>query len=179
MVGRKKYCLYCGKPFTKRFIEGRTRLFCGYCREPHYENPVPASCVVVIDSRDRLLLVKRSVPPLIGHWCLPGGFMEADEGPEGAALRELKEETGVSGKIDRLLDVTTSFSPQHASVLLVGYLVTSFIGALRAGDDASDVAYFPRDGLPDIAFESHKRFIRSYYASSPVLADLNTPAVKE
>ena len=176
MIGQKKYCLLCGGPFSRKLIEGRMRLFCSHCREPHYENPVPACCIVVIDSKERLLLVKRSVPPQTGHWCLPGGFMEIDENPESAALRELKEETGIAGKIDRLLGVTSSFSSLYPSVLLVGYLVTSFTGALQAGDDASDVACFHHGGLPDIAFESHSRFIRSYYTSSPVPPDFHITA---
>lgn len=166
MMYGKKYCLYCGEQFIQKVVEGRMRLFCDHCHEPHYENPVPASCLVVIDSEERLLLVRRSVPPLIGHWCLPGGFIEIDESPESAALRELKEETGVSGRIDRLLGVTSSFSSQYYSVLIIGYLVKSFTGTLQPGDDASEVAYFLRDKLPDIAFESHRRFIDSYFTSS-------------
>ena len=166
MMDGKKYCLYCGEQFIQKLVEGRLRLFCDHCHEPHYENPTPASCLVVIDSKERLLLVKRSVPPLIGHWCLPGGFIEIDESPENAALRELKEETGVTGKIDRLLGVTSSFSAQYYSVLVVGYLVTSSTGTLQAGDDASEVAYFHRDELPAIPFESHRQFIRSYYAAA-------------
>lgn len=164
----KRYCLYCGEPFARKMVEGRLRLFCARCNEPHYENPTPASCLVVIDNQDRLLLVKRSVPPLIGHWCLPGGFIEIDESPETAALRELREETGVTGRIERLLGVTSSFSAQYDSVLIVGYLVTSATGELKPGDDASEVAYFPRDALPEIAFESHRRFIRDYYAASSI-----------
>lgn len=166
MMDGKKYCLYCGKPFTHKVVEGRLRLFCDHCHEPHYENPTPAACLVVIDDEERLLLVKRSVPPLVGHWCLPGGFIEIDEFPEDAALRELKEETGITGKIDRLLGVTSSFSQQYYSVLIVGYLVTSATGELHAGDDASEVAYFHRDDLPAIAFESHREFIKTYLTSS-------------
>ncbi len=144
-------------------MEGRIRLYCGRCNEPHYENPVPASCTVVIDDDGKMLLVKRSVPPQMGWWCLPGGFIELDEGPESAALRELKEETGIVGQIDRLLGVRSSANPQYYSVLLIGYLVTSFSGTMHAGDDASDVAFFHPDKLPAIAFDSHIQFIRAYY----------------
>ncbi len=164
MIREKMYCLYCGTPFIEKMVERRIRLFCKRCKEPYYENPVPASCLVVIDNRERVILVKRSVEPQIGLWCLPGGFIELGETPEGAALRELKEETGLTGRIDRLLGVTSSYSSQYYTVLLIGYLVKSFTGVLAAGDDASDASCFHPDKLPEIAFHSHKKFIRTYYA---------------
>ncbi|MCD6271794.1 MAG: NUDIX hydrolase, partial [Deltaproteobacteria bacterium] len=89
----KTNCHFCGSLLTKKFYDGRDRLFCKKCNEPIYENPLPATCVVLVDDNERLLLVKRSVEPKIGHWCLPGGFIEIGESPEKAALRELKEET--------------------------------------------------------------------------------------
>lgn len=163
---KKKFCLFCGTRLTTREWEGSLRLFCEHCNEAIYENPIPATCMVVVDDRERVLLVKRSVQPKKGFWCLPGGFMELGETPEQAALRELEEETGLFGKIDRLLGVTANPSTQYDTVLMVGYLVKEFTGELKAGDDASNVAYFESDKLPEIAFESHQNFIRDYYSSS-------------
>jgi ADP-ribose pyrophosphatase YjhB (NUDIX family) len=141
------------------------RLFCKKCNQPLYENPVPASCLVVVDKNGEILLVKRSVDPKKGFWCLPGGFMELGETPELAALRELKEETGLSGKIEMLLGVNSNNSPQYNTVLMVGYLVKNYSGTHKAGDDASELAYFHINDLPEIAFESHKSFIRIYEAA--------------
>ena len=162
---QKTHCHFCGATLTEKIYENHKRLFCERCNEPIYENPVPASCLVVLDARERLLLVKRSVAPKKGFWCLPGGFMELGEMPEQSALRELKEETGLSGQIEMLLGVTSNPSNQYFTVLLVGYLVKNYSGKLIAGDDASEVAYFTYNNLPEIAFESHLKFIRIYYAS--------------
>ena len=141
------------------------RLFCEQCNEPLYENPIPATCLVVVDNRNRVLLVKRSVEPKKGFWCLPGGFMELGETPEQSALRELKEETGLSGRINMLLGVSANPSSQYHTVLMIGFLVKSYTGNLVAGDDADDAASFYYDELPEIAFESHAKFIRKYYAA--------------
>ncbi len=146
-------------------FEGSLHLFCEQCNEPIYENPIPATCLVVVDNRNRVLLVKRSVEPQKGFWCLPGGFMELGETPEKAALRELKEETGLSGQIDMLLGVSSNSSAQYHTVLMVGFLVKSYTGTLVAGDDADDAASFYYDELPEIAFESHAKFIRIYYTA--------------
>jgi ADP-ribose pyrophosphatase YjhB (NUDIX family) len=162
---RKNFCPYCGNRLTEKAIEGRFRLFCGRCSQPIYENPVPAACVVLIDSKQKILLVKRSVQPKIGQWCLPGGFMELGEKPEQAALRELQEETGLKGRIEMLLGVTSSPSDAYDTVLMIGYLVKHYTGTPMPGDDASDVAYFHPTQLPPVAFQSHRQFIQVFYST--------------
>lgn len=157
------FCHFCGDRLIKKMAEGRRRLFCKSCDTPIYQNPVPATCLVVIDKYERVLLVKRSVEPKIGHWCLPGGFIELNEFPDESALRELTEETGLTGRIKLLLGVSTNPSAQYETVLMVGYLVKQFSGTLVPGDDASDAEWFSFDELPEIAFDSHRRFVRQYY----------------
>ena len=161
----KSFCPYCGHRLTERYYENRNRLFCNQCNDPIYENPTPATCLIVSDDKLRILLVQRSVDPKKGMWCLPGGFIELGESPENAALRELHEETGLTGRINKLLGVTTNPSRAYNSVLLVGYWVTTVSGTLTPGDDASDAAYFSIDNLPEIAFESHLKFIQDLTAA--------------
>jgi ADP-ribose pyrophosphatase YjhB (NUDIX family) len=162
---KKRFCHTCGDRLTEKWVEGRNRPFCENCRLPIYENPVPATCLVVADNNDRVILVRRSVEPKKGFWCLPGGFIELGESPDHAALRELEEETGLEGKIERLLGVTHTPSEAYQTILMVGYLVRSFSGTPEAGDDASDIAFFTGDNLPDVAFRSHIKFLRMYYSS--------------
>ena len=162
---KKTFCPYCGFRLVEKNHENRMRLFCEQCNGPIYENPVPASCLVVMDDQQRVLLVQRSVDPKKGFWCLPGGFIELGESPENAALRELYEETGLTGKIHKLLGVMINHNRQYDTVLLVGYLVTHYSGNLIAGDDAADAAYFSTAHLPEIAFDSHLKFIQQLMAS--------------
>ncbi len=165
---KKIYCHYCGGRLSQKFMEGKNRLFCESCNKPIYENPIPASCIVVPDNEGNVLLVKRSEEPKKGYWCLPGGFMELGEKPDQSALRELEEETGLSGRIDMLLGITSNVSPVYFTVLMMGYLVKDYTGTLKAGDDAADAAWFHPEELPEIAFESHLKFIRTYYAAYAV-----------
>lgn len=163
---QKSHCHFCGGPLISNFIEGRQRLFCQTCARPLYENPIPATCLVVVNAKNKVLLVKRDVAPKKGEWCLPGGFIELGEGPEQGALRELSEETGLTGQIDRLLGVRTAPSTLYHSVLMVGYLVRQFQGILIAGDDAADAKWFSQTGLPPIAFDSHRHFVNQYWTSA-------------
>ena len=160
----KQFCPFCGNRLVDKHIEGKVRRYCNTCKEPVYENPIAATCVVVADNRNQIWLVKRSVEPKIGCWCLPGGFMELDETPETAALRELKEETNLTGKLEMLLGICVNPSTAYGSVLVAGYLVREYCGEPLAGDDAAEVACFHPDHLPEIAFSSHERFIRLFLA---------------
>ncbi len=169
---QKKFCHFCGCALTKKKVDDRSRLFCENCQVPIYENPVPATCLVTVDRLDRVLLVKRSVDPKKGWWCLPGGFMELGETPESAALRELEEETGLCGEIECLLGAASNHSTYYDTVLMVGYLVRSYSGSLRPGDDAETAEWFRHRDLPEVAFESHRKFISEYYGANKKLAGL-------
>jgi ADP-ribose pyrophosphatase YjhB (NUDIX family) len=162
----KTHCPYCGGLLIRKQVEDRRRLYCSRCSRPIYENPIPATCLVVVDPDARLLLVQRSAPPKIGQWCLPGGFIEVDEMPESAALRELSEETNLHGKVEKLLGVRTSPSTFYQSVLLIGYLVREYSGQLVPGDDAADVRWFDPERLPTIPFDSHAFYIQRYFQMS-------------
>jgi ADP-ribose pyrophosphatase YjhB (NUDIX family) len=133
------------------------------CERPIYENPIPATCVVVINSDKRILLVRRSVEPKIGEWCLPGGFLELGETPERGALRELAEETGLKGEIESLLGVRTTPSVLYQSILMVAFSISEFQGQAVAGDDADEAHWFSYKDLPPIAFDSHRFFIDRYF----------------
>jgi len=155
----KRFCHFCGSGIGRTRLEGRNRLFCKTCQQPIYENPIPASCLVVCDANDRILLVKRSVEPEKGGWCLPGGYIEMGEEPDESALRELREETGLTGRIDRLLGVMRGYSDIYDTLLMVGYRVLSFTGELVAGDDADDARFFARPDMPEVVFRTHRLFI--------------------
>ena len=68
------------------------------------KNPIIASSAVVKHGSE-ILLIKRKYPPGIGKWALPGGIVEYGETVEQAAIREVKEETNIDIKIEKLLNV--------------------------------------------------------------------------
>ena len=129
-----------------------------------YENPIPATALIIPASDDpfKIIIVKRAVEPCKGQYSLPGGFMEIDETTEECAIREMLEETGLEGRIKRLLGVRNQPSPQYKMVLLVGYEIEIIGGELNASDDAEEATFFPLDDHPAIAFEGHQKFIDDY-----------------
>jgi len=158
---RFRYCPECGGELVRELIEGRRRLRCQKCGEIHYENPLPATAVVVRNEKGELLLVKRNDPPSIGEWCLPGGFIEMGETAREGALRELKEETGLEGEIVRVIDVATRVNGYWGDVILIGFEVNVVGGELSPSDDASEARYYPLDNLPEIAFDTHRKVLQA------------------
>jgi thiamine-phosphate diphosphorylase len=157
----KNYCHVCGTGLTKKLIEDQERLFCPKCQYPVYENPIPATAAVVINENREVLLVKRTVEPKAGQWCLPGGFVEMGEDPEHACLRELKEETGLEGEIHRWAGNIISESPVYQWVIVMGYSIKNVHGRLTAGDDCSEAVFFNPDTMPPIAFRSHREILKN------------------
>lgn|GEM_PF-942315 len=122
-------------------------------RSPHL------SVDAIVERGDEILLVRRGRPPFEGSWSLPGGFVEAGETCEAAVLRELREETGLSGREPRLLGVYDDprRDPRFHTVTLV-YSVRAE-GQPRGGDDAAEAAFHALERLPPLAFD-HERVVR-------------------
>lgn len=128
-----------------------------------YEYPRPAltvDCVVLgLDLKEEnlmALLIRRDLEPFKGKWALPGGFVHMDETIEEAAIRELKEETGV-GQV--YLEQLYTFGalkrdPRERVVSVAYYALVKMEGhPVQAGSDAGDAAWFSLDELPELAFD--------------------------
>ena len=161
---RVRFCPLCGTRLVLRDDHGTRRPTCAACGFVHYRNPVPAAGVVM-PGRGGLLLVRRRFAPRAGAWCLPAGFMEYGETPEHCAVRELKEETGLDGRLTGLFGVYAGFDDPRVRAVLVLYTAEHAGGRLVPGDDATEADWFPLDRLPKrIAFAAHRRALEEYHA---------------
>jgi ADP-ribose pyrophosphatase YjhB (NUDIX family) len=126
-----------------------------------YDAPKVASGAL-ITSAGRVLLVRRRNEPGRGRWCLPCGFAEADEPPEQAARREVREECGLDVEVGGLLGAYHyTDDPRGAGILLV-YVASVAGGALQAGDDADDIGFFAPDELPPLSHHTHARALADW-----------------
>jgi 8-oxo-dGTP diphosphatase len=116
--------------------------------------------------RGRVLLVRRGRPPFRGSWALPGGFVELRETVEQAVLRELKEETGLVGRLGPLLGVYSDphRDPRKHTVSVV-FLIRGPGGTPHGGDDAASAEWVPLEPRPELAFD-HGRILRDALASA-------------
>ncbi len=87
--------------------------------------------------------------------------MEYGEHPEATAVREALEETGLRVRLKGLFGVYAGRDDPRTRAVLILYRARIMGGRLRAGDDASDVGFFPLDRLPKpIAFRAHREALR-------------------
>ncbi|MFA5321778.1 MAG: NUDIX domain-containing protein [Smithella sp.] len=164
MKKKRRFCLYCGGTTIKKYEDNVRRDFCPACNSYFYENPLPVVSSI-LESARRILLVKRDRAPSKGLWCLPTGFAEAGESIEEAALRELEEETGIKGKIVKLLDVDSYKSRFYGDLLFLTFVVQQTGGKLCAGDDCSQARFWLANKLPPLAFRSNKLALDAYIKS--------------
>lgn len=124
-----------------------------------YRNPYP-TVDVVIETPSGVVLIERLNEPR--GWALPGGFIDYGEAPETAALREVREETGLIVTLDALLGVygDPGRDPRQHNLAVV-YTATSD-GTPRGGDDAREARTFPLDALPPSLCFDHALILSDY-----------------
>ena len=150
-----RFCVNCGTPLAARMIEGRELLACRTCDFVLWKDPKVVT-LVVVETEGGLLLGRRAINPGYGMWCLPGGFVNHDEHPAEAAVRECREEVCAEVELTGLLGVYHIPKLEAASMVGIGYRGRLRPGAApAAGSEMLEVATFAVAELPRLAFPSH------------------------
>lgn len=164
------FCPRCGAPLAEEERFGRRRPSCRYCGFIHFNDPKVAVAALLTCDR-RVLLVRRAAPPRAGFWALPAGYMDADELPEEALVREVEEETGLRARCLGLHAVTGLAGwAERRGILLVYRAELADLSAacadeeLAPRDDVSEALWFTESTIPwdELAFESTARFLRDW-----------------
>jgi ADP-ribose pyrophosphatase YjhB (NUDIX family) len=159
------FCVNCGGPLEPRTVEGRELEGCPACAFILWHDPKVVTLVVVENHDGELVMGRRSIEPGYGLWCLPGGYVNDDEHPAAAAVRECQEEILADVELTGLLGVYHIRRQGASSMVGIGYR-----GRLRPGQVPSpgaemlEVAAFARDRLPRLAFTSHQEAMRDWLA---------------
>ncbi|MER6913730.1 NUDIX domain-containing protein [Streptomyces sp. NPDC000594] len=135
-----------------------------YYDDPHAPEPnslVVAASAVVTDERGRILLQRRRDNNL---WALPGGGMEMTDSLPGTAVREVREETGLTVEITGLVGTYTD--PRHVIAYSDGEVRRQFNvcftarvtgGELKISEESTELRFIAPDDLPDLPMHHTQR----------------------
>jgi len=127
-----------------------------------YEWPRPMVTVDAIvfntaGSKPRLLFIKRGNEPYKGCWAFPGGFVDMDEELQTAVVRELAEETSLTGvKLEQFHTFGKPGRDPRGRNITIAFIGTTKQEKIRGGDDAAEAKWFEIDSLPENLAFDHK-----------------------
>lgn len=113
---------------------------------------------VAVFHDDRLLLTKREDYDV---WCLPGGGVDDGETTAQAAIREVREETGLIVRLTRLVGIYAKPNWNRGGLHLVVYTALPIGGSLQSlAHEVTDLGYFPVNDLPSPVMWWHRQQIK-------------------
>jgi 8-oxo-dGTP diphosphatase len=153
------FCPRCGTKTTLQEKFHKPRAVCPNCGWIYFSDPKVAAAVLV-EQDGRVLLVRRVNEPFRGLWTLPAGFVDAGENPARAAERECVEETRLTVRATRVIDVIAGREHPRGADFIIIYQAEVISGIAKAGDDADQVGWFERSNLPPLAFRATRWVLR-------------------
>jgi ADP-ribose pyrophosphatase YjhB (NUDIX family) len=171
---RNSHCSFCGTAFATGQPWPRS---CSGCGNTSYLNPLPVA-VMVLPVDDGLLMVRRGIEPHRGGLALPGGFIDVGESWQEAAVRELREETGIVVGADgvRLLDVISA--PDGTVLIFALGPRVSAAGLPPVVPTPETVEWLLIDGPRELAFPLHTQVVAGYFGGlrSAITPEAGRPA---
>ena len=138
-----KYCPVCRSELAEEDVDGNLRLACPEvdCDYVFWDNPAPVAAAIV-ELDDKVVLVRNKGWP--DTWFgIVTGFLERNESPEMAALREVKEELGLDGEIVSLIGL---YSFRRMNQIIMAYHVKTQ-GEIQVGEELAEVKLVHPDDL--------------------------------
>ena len=143
-----KYCPECANALVLKRIDGLDRLSCtsANCGFVYWDNPVPV-VAALIQYHDKIVIARNALWPE-NEFSLVTGYLEKNEMPESAAVREVKEETGLDGNVRDLVGCYSLF--QKNQIILAYWVVAT--GTLDIGCEIAEVKLVSREELKSWPF---------------------------
>lgn len=159
------FCPQCGNQYEANSRIAKNCFKCKRCNFIFWIKPQISVSILAI-YKGRVLVVQRNNDWKKGWWCLPGGFVDYDESPMHAAVREFKEEVGVHIKTNDLQLLNAYHDRFDSSGTGVDIIYTVNLSDWRISSEADgevkNISFVDPKNLP-IPFNAvHKEAIRQY-----------------
>jgi 8-oxo-dGTP diphosphatase len=133
------------------------------------DRPIVAVLAVVVRGKGsdaRALIVQRAQQPNQGRWGFPGGVLELGEIVAEGAMRELREETGITAEPAGILDVHDAIHRDAEGRVQFHYVLIAVRGIWGAGEGE------PADDAAAVAWVSRAEIVAGHYPTFPTLLPL-------
>jgi len=143
------FCPICASELTNGIVDNRERLYCSNddCDLVFWDNPVPVVAAIVERNNHVILARNKSWPDHI--FGLITGFLEKDESPEESVLREVEEELGLSGQVEKFIGY---YPFQMNNQLILAFHVSIPDGIIKLGDELAAVKEIHREKIKPWSF---------------------------
>jgi mutator protein MutT len=156
----------CGGALEVRVVEPdrKENKVCVKCGFVYFLSPKLVAGCIIADG-DRALLIRRGFEPSRGKWTYPGGFVDLGETPEQCAIRETREEIGMSIAHLELLGIYADRA-DPAPIIVVTYVARPGAENPVVTSEATEIRYFGVDEIPwdDLAFETTRQALEDWKA---------------
>lgn len=133
---------------------------------------VGCSAVIFDETRQKVLLTRRADNR---QWCLPGGHMEPGESATETCVREVKEETGLSVEVKRLIGIYTNPNRfiEYADgnkfhLVALNFEVAVLSGELTTSNETTEFGYFSLPQIYEIdLLSTHVERIEDMFKEQP------------
>ena len=154
----QKFCERCGHRLARKPIDGTPRPYCPDCGHVVFLDPKLAA-VVLATTKGRLVMVRRGTQPAIGRWSFPTGYVDRGEAVEDAAVREVKEETGLDVRLTGLVGL---YSRSGTPLVLAAYSADVLGGVLEPGPEIQETALMDPGELPTLPFPHDDQILQDW-----------------
>ena len=127
-----------------------------------YKNPAPTTNIIV-EHENKILLLKRNTEPYLGKFALPGGFVDYDEQVEVAAVREVKEETGLDIEVIIPFNVNHFTRDDGQTITMLVYLCKALNETVTLSEEHPEYKW--------LTLENAKKEINEYFYSDIALLE--------
>ncbi len=125
-------------------------------------NPLP-TIDIIIEIRSGIVLIERKNAP--HGWAIPGGFIDYGESAEAAAVREAREETGLTIELIRQFHTYSDPERDPRFHTISTVFIARAEGVPKAHDDAQGIGIFDRNYLPSLLCFDHSLILQDYFSA--------------
>jgi ADP-ribose pyrophosphatase YjhB (NUDIX family) len=154
------FCPGCGQKLIERYLYEANRMVCPDCNYIHF--PCPKLVVaVIVEHKGKILLGRRLQDPGGAKWAFPGGYVNAGEKLEMAALREVKEETNLDVQLGNLVGLYSENDNPIALAVYSARIRAEQFRLVEQPQEISELTFFNLDEFKklELAFPEDRQIL--------------------